>query len=468
MNKISKYYFDNYGLISDKIALVDETHTISYTELSNLVNNLSEKLIRFNNRRAIISMNDNINFIISILASWKAGITPIIGKAQYNQSTIKKMIAENRGALLLNDDTNHTISILTPLDFSLENVELEDNLLKDALVILPTSGTTGISKEVIVSIENAEYAYKVIKDMVTLGSKPLNELVFANITSVILFLQIIPTLKSKGTLFLLNKLNKWDSLIKWLQEIDFDYTVLTPTLLNGFLEIPFLAKQLRKIENIYIGGERMDKSILEKMKKENFFPVFYGYGMTESLGAFCVKKVENEFNNSVGKVNRYFEVKIIHNQVPCRYGEIGEIFVKGRSISNSYLYKNKIISIDEWLPTGDLGYFNENNEIVIKGRKKRIVIRSGLNIFLEDIESVVKNYPSIKYAYAMGEPDEVLGEAIRLVISVDSCKYDENDFKKYLKSHLSAYEYPQSIILKDEEYFSLNGIGKIGVNKKYE
>ena len=56
----------------------------------------------------------------------------------------------------------------------------------------------------------------------------------------------------------------------------------------------------------------------------------------------------------------------------------------------------KIIDINGWLHTGDLGVIDKNKFIHINGRSKCMILGpSGENIYPEEIESKLNNYPYI-------------------------------------------------------------------------
>jgi len=62
-----------------------------------------------------------------------------------------------------------------------------------------------------------------------------------------------------------------------------------------------------------------------------------------------------------------------------------------------------------WLYTGDLGYFDDEYFLYYAGRKKDLIIRGGENILPEEIEDVLSNYPHILESSVIGIPDKILG-----------------------------------------------------------
>lgn len=75
------------------------------------------------------------------------------------------------------------------------------------------------------------------------------------------------------------------------------------------------------------------------------------------------------------------------NILPERH--VGSVFVRGPSLMKGYFHQEeetkRILSADGWLRTGDLGYMLDN-EIVITGREKDLIIINGRNIWPQDLE----------------------------------------------------------------------------------
>ncbi|CAI3944031.1 O-succinylbenzoic acid-CoA ligase MenE or related acyl-CoA synthetase (AMP-forming) (MenE/FadK) (PDB:5EY9) (PUBMED:25151136 [Commensalibacter communis] len=75
------------------------------------------------------------------------------------------------------------------------------------------------------------------------------------------------------------------------------------------------------------------------------------------------------------------------NIVPERH--VGSVYVRGPSLMKEYFRQEEetrnVISDDGWLRTGDLGYMLDN-EIVITGREKDLIIINGRNIWPQDLE----------------------------------------------------------------------------------
>jgi fatty-acyl-CoA synthase len=78
--------------------------------------------------------------------------------------------------------------------------------------------------------------------------------------------------------------------------------------------------------------------------------------------------------------------------------QVGRLFVRGPSVTPGYFpaaSDGADVLKDGWLDTGDLGYWS-NDEIVITGRAKDLLIINGRNIWPQDIEWRIESLPQVR------------------------------------------------------------------------
>ena len=140
---------------------------------------------------------------------------------------------------------------------------------------------------------------------------------------------------------------------------------------------------------------------------------------------------------SCGEVDSEHVVRIVDPNsarlVPS--GEVGEIWVRGRSVAAGYFNQNALTrnvfharldgDDNNYLRTGDLGFLRDG-ELFVTGRIKDLIIVSGRNIYPQDVEaSVVRAAPSLRRAVAFSVPGNgterliVVAEAAFAQISTD-------------------------------------------------
>ena len=161
-----------------------------------------------------------------------------------------------------------------------------------------------------------------------------------------------------------------------------------------------------------IGGAKLNHHV-EKFLREAKFPYAIGYGLTETAPLLAGFNPQTSKLQSTGPAMEGVDL-IIHNPDP-KTGE-GEIWAKGPNVMMGY-YKEpdmtaEVITPDGWFRTGDLGVFDKNNYLFIKGRLKNMIVGSGgENIYPEEIESVINNFKYVIESLVM----EKQGKLVALV-----------------------------------------------------
>ena len=146
-----------------------------------------------------------------------------------------------------------------------------------------------------------------------------------------------------------------------------------------------------------VGGAPMNQETEAFLRKINF-PLTIGYGMTEcapliSVSAPCDFKASSCGRNLPGLM----DVKI---DSADPYKIAGEILVHGENVMMGY-YKNEeatnaVLDKDGWLHTGDMGVVDPDGTIYIKGRCKTMILTgTGQNIYPEEIEDKLNNLPMV-------------------------------------------------------------------------
>jgi len=151
------------------------------------------------------------------------------------------------------------------------------------------------------------------------------------------------------------------------------------------------------------------------------FPIFEGYGLTESAGMIAHNRPGRVRVGTVGQAMDGIEIKI---------AEDGEILVKGYTRCAGYWNQPEATAElfeGGWLHTGDLGAVDRDGFLKISGRKKEILITStGKNITPSNIQTLMKTIPYISEAVVFGEGKTYLTAIVTL---------DEGKTAEYAQQH---------------------------------
>jgi long-chain acyl-CoA synthetase len=113
-----------------------------------------------------------------------------------------------------------------------------------------------------------------------------------------------------------------------------------------------------------------------------------GYGMTESSALITLNHPFNIGRGTIGKVLPGRDVRLTDE---------GEILVRGPMISGATWSKGALHPMEsEWLSTGDLAQRDSSGNLRFLGRKSQVIVTpSGLNVYPEDVESVLQRQPGV-------------------------------------------------------------------------
>ena len=153
------------------------------------------------------------------------------------------------------------------------------------------------------------------------------------------------------------------------------------------------------------------------------------------------------------------------------FGKPGELELAGFNIFKEYYKMPKetaeTMTEDGWLRTGDIGYFNEFDEICITGRRKEMIIRSGENISPREIEKAIIESGVTKEVKVVGVPNAFTQEEIAACIVVEEGQdLDAEALLKFLRSRLSYFKIPKYIFTFRELPMTASGKVRLGVLKE--
>lgn len=188
-----------------------------------------------------------------------------------------------------------------------------------------------------------------------------------------------------------------------------------------------------KLHFFGIGGAKLDRNV-ESFLIEARFPYAIGYGLTETSPLLAGVNPQTIRLESTGPAIEGVQLKINN---PDKHTAEGEIWAKGPNVMMGYfkepLLTKEVITADGWFKTGDLGVFDKDGYLYIKGRIKNIIVgANGENIYPEEIESVINNFPLVNESLVV----EKKGKLVALV------HFNHEEIEQryhHLKNHVENY-----------------------------
>jgi acyl-CoA synthetase (AMP-forming)/AMP-acid ligase II len=211
----------------------------------------------------------------------------------------------------------------------------------------------------------------------------------------------------------------------------------------------------------FCGGTTVSPDLIRKASET--FPgclFFRCYGSTEMVTATLGirDRAQAELGaDTDGEIVYPAQLEIIDavDDTPLPHGEEGEIIARGPGLFFGYVHpsdnEGNFIG-DGFFRMGDLGCIVHDNYIVITGRKKDIIIRSGENISPKEVEDLLFNHPAIAEVAIVAMPSATTGEkGCAFVIPREGQTIDLPEIRRFLDDQgLARQKFPEHVVLVDD------------------
>ena len=413
-----------------------------YEKVKEVATTLSQYGIKKGDRVGLISQNMP-NWGAAYFASTAFGSISVPMLPDFSESEIKHILKHSEAKALfvskrlfskIKQKAIDRLSLIISIDDwsilkgeKVENPEplcSEDDIQSDELAaIIYTSGTTGSSKGVMLSHRNLcanLYAAQELRPSYE-WDKWLSILPLSHTLEQSLSL-LLPMLGG-SQVFYMEKAPTPTMLLKSMQQVKPTTMLSVPLIIEKVYRSAVLPKftkskvmksaysfpPTRKLLNrvagkklmeqfggnirfFGIGGAKLDRAV-EQFLLEAKFPYAIGYGLTETSPLIAGAIPSMVRLGSTGPIVHGVTAKLIDQNEEG----IGEIVVKGDNVMMGY-YKNPeataaAFTEDGWFRTKDLGCFDKDGWLYIKGRASTTIIGpSGENIYPEDIETIINSH----------------------------------------------------------------------------
>jgi malonyl-CoA/methylmalonyl-CoA synthetase len=140
----------------------------------------------------------------------------------------------------------------------------------------------------------------------------------------------------------------------------------------------------------------------------------------------------------------------------------GEIQVRGPNVFGGYWRRRDLMHDtfdDGWFRTGDIGEYDDDGYIRIRGRSKELIITGGLNVYPKEVEEVLLGHPGVSEVAVVGTPSDEWGELVTaFVVSADR-PLDQSVLDGVARANLAAHKVPRAYRFVDA--LPRNALGKV-------
>lgn len=348
--------------------------------------------------------------------------------------------------------------------------------LHQPCMIFYSSGTTGEPKGIVQSqlarlwtASAMVSAFRFTADSRTLVTTPP----FTNGT----WIMVLPALFSGSPIYLQAKFDP-GTCLEQVAGAAITHTFFVPTQLAMLVEHPdWGPSTLSSLQCVVSAGAPLAGALRARLIATLPDALHELWGLTEGIATIATPSQIASHPGTCGRPSGDAEIRVIdENGVEVPNGEAGEIVGRSLGLMSGYLGRADATRSLVWkdpfgrafLRTGDIGTFDADGFLYIRGRKKEMIVSGGLNIYPVDIETALLEHPEIADVAVFGVAHEKWGETpIAYVRPVAGAELRAADVLDWSGTRVERFQRLSDVVITGED-FPRNALGKILKDKLLE
>jgi acyl-CoA synthetase (AMP-forming)/AMP-acid ligase II len=344
--------------------------------------------------------------------------------------------------------------------------------LDDIAFLQYTGGTTGLSKGAVLTHRNVVAAMLQAEAWFTPAIKDIGDLRKVNSIAALPLYHIFAltlcllAIRQGSHMTLIPNPRDFGKFIDVLKKRPFHIMPGVNTLFNALMLHPmFKTIDFSNLRLTQAGGMAASEGTAKNWQTATGSSMIEGWGMSETCAIGSNNPVtQKTFSGDIGFPLPGIDMAIKDdNGLTVAQGESGEICIRGPNVMTGYYQQPeetaKAFTADGFMRTGDIGIMEPNGRFKIVDRKKDMIIVSGFNVFPSELENVISTCPGVVECAAIGIPDAMQGEAIKVFVVRNDPLLTEKTLSSFCHDNLTGYKRPKYIEFRDE--LPKTNVGKI-------
>ena len=252
-----------------------------------------------------------------------------------------------------------------------------------------------------------------------------------------------------------------------------------PTLYEALLRLPNMEKaDLSSLKGVFSGGDSLTIELKKKFDKflydhKAVIQIREGYGTTECVTASCLTPPTMHREGSIGLPfpDTYYKIVTPGTDEELPYGEEGEILLAGPTVMREYLHHPEETAQTlrrhadglTWVYTGDLGVMDADGFVYFRGRRKRMIITSGYNVYPAQLENILEAHEAVQRCCIIGVPDSYKMQKVKAFVMLKPGFPATEETKQSILAHcrknIAKYAMPYDIEFRENLPTTL--VGKV-------
>ena len=492
---VTEWLDNSAKLYPDNIALVDSTTSVTYSQYRKQSLAVARKIIETSNETelpVVVYIEKSVHVPIAFLGiAYSRNFYTLIDDEMPKQRVDKILeVLDPKIVITTSDLKERFESFNFKGEYILyDKIQPQDDdeqivaprsaqiLDTDLLYVLFTSGSTGTPKGVGITHRSViDFADWGVKEFGMNSTDSLGSLSPFYFDATIFVVYVCMQAAAKIYIIPKDYATNPEKLITYVKENQINNLKMVPTMMIMIARM----RVLRKIDltgilrRVFFGGEAMTTKELNEWRK--YLPdVVYSnfYGPTEATGNCTFYTVNREFSNEdslpIGKPMANTEILLLDEQdklIPPSVKDVeGEICVRGTSLAVGY-YNNPEKTREAFVQnplhnryeekiyrTGDLGFYNEYQELMFSGRKDFMIKHLGYRVELGEIETAVTSFEDVDRCCCAY--DKKHSRIVLFVVS--KTEMNRQIIHDRLEKMIPEYMIPEVVKQLDEMPLNVNG-----------
>jgi long-chain acyl-CoA synthetase len=441
--------------------------------------------------RIAVYLQNRPEFVIAILAAWKAGCTVVPGNPTHRVREFQAII-DDSGARIVVAQENFATEIIAAAERELDVIAVDDDrvpferngprpqrfseilaspfdtppprcpILADAAFITYTSGTTGKPRGAINSHGAMAFSGEVYRSWAQLSERDVILCTAPMFHITGLAAGLAAAITSRAPLVIHGRFNA-KVVANLIQERGVTFMLAAITVFIAFMSDEAITRRsFATLRKVFTGGAPVAPELAHRWETMFGSTLGTGYGLTETSGPTHMsplfESVPTDAESgamAVGKAIPGTSVAIVRDDGSAAdIGEAGEVVLAGPQIMTGYWQDptNTALALSpSGLRTGDIGLIDEAGWLYLIDRKKDVIIASGFKVWPREVEDVLYEHPAIREAAVIGAPDPYRGETVIAYVSLRSGQRpDEAEIIEHCQRRLANYKRPKQVHYLDE------------------
>ncbi len=344
--------------------------------------------------------------------------------------------------------------------------------MDDIAFLQYTGGTTGLSKgavlthrNVVASILQAEAWFT--PALAEVGDlRKVNSIAALPLYHIFALTLCLLAMRQGSFITLVPNPRDFAKFIEVLKQRPFHVLPGVNTLFNAMMQHPmFKTIDFSSLKLTQAGGMAASEGTARHWQSATGSAMIEGWGMSETCAIGTNNPVtQKTFSGNIGLPLPGIDIAIKDDEgQSLPLGSSGEICIRGPNVMPGYLNQPaenaKTFTADGFMRTGDIGVMDDQGFTRIVDRKKDMIIVSGFNVFPSELENVISTCPGVVECAAVGIPDSMQGETIKVFVVRNDPTLTEEAVSRFCHEQLTGYKRPKYIEFRDE--LPKSNVGKI-------